>query len=254
MLKYHYVYEIVNSKENKSYIGSRTTKKVPELDTQYWSSSDLVKALVKEHPEDFIKIILCKFTTRKRAVAFEIFLHNYFDVARNPAYYNKAKQTSTKFDTTGNKEVALKISERMKGKPSPFKDKKHSEEAKTKNSIAHKGNVSPMKDKKHTEASRAKMSIAQKGRVPSEEHRKALSEYWTGRARGPWSEERRAEYSQLLKESGARKGSNNSRYVKLDNSLIYDMVVNQKLSYCEVAKVLGSNYNTIRRHFEAYGK
>ena len=41
------------------------------------------------------------FSTRKEAVLNEIKLHNEFNVAINNSFFNKAKQTSTGFDTTG---------------------------------------------------------------------------------------------------------------------------------------------------------
>ena len=37
----------------------------------------------------------------KKAAQHEIDLHNLFDIAVNPNFYNKAKATSTGFDTSG---------------------------------------------------------------------------------------------------------------------------------------------------------
>lgn len=241
MLKYHYVYEIVNSKENKSYIGSRTTKKVPELDTQYWSSSDLVKALVKEHPEDFIKIILCKFTTRKRAVAFEIFLHNYFDVARNPAYYNKAKQTSTKFDTTGLPGLSGEANgmfgrrhrpetiEKMMGRPGR-KGQHWSEEERINQINARLG-------KKHTEEHNLKIALAGIGRTHSEETKKKMSESQLG-------------------ELNHRYGKHDSFDIKIKLSDILDLH-NNGYNHTQIANILGcdrSNVSQRLKHYRIYGK
>ncbi len=93
----HYVYEIENIRTGIKYIGVRSSK-VDPMEDKYMSSSKSLKALVNKSPEDFKKTILCTFVTRERALAFEVFLHNYFDVAKNPLYYNKAKQTSKKFN------------------------------------------------------------------------------------------------------------------------------------------------------------
>jgi len=92
---YHYTYEITYT-NNLKYIRVRSCKCKPSEDTAYIGSS-------KVTPNDKIlmKLILKLHTTREEALQHEIYLHNYNDVAVNPLYYNKAKQTSTGFDTTG---------------------------------------------------------------------------------------------------------------------------------------------------------
>jgi hypothetical protein len=109
------------------------------------------------------KIIMAYSKTPEGASWFEINFHNVFNVARDPQFVNRAKQTSTKFDTTGVSNTAeqnQKISEALKGlmvgekhpgygKPrseetkQKIRDKKtgipHSKEAKKKMSEAHIG-------------------------------------------------------------------------------------------------------------------
>lgn len=92
---HHYTYKIMYS-NSKYYIGCRSCECLPEEDTQYVGSS-------KYTPNDLVesKEILGVFDTREEAIKHEIKLHEEFDVGKNESYYNKSKQTSTKFDTSG---------------------------------------------------------------------------------------------------------------------------------------------------------
>lgn len=94
---YHYVYLLQNKADYKKYIGVRSCK-VPIENDSYMSSS---KWATKEYLANCTKTILKTFTTRKEAVEYEIYLHDKYDVAMNPEYFNQAKQTATKFDRSG---------------------------------------------------------------------------------------------------------------------------------------------------------
>lgn len=96
-MKYHYTYMLYGEKK---YIGVRSSIVPPEQDTSYWGSS---KHLPKNIREINTKLILAEFPTRKEAVEHEIQLHNFYEVGSNDMYYNRAKQTSTGFDTGGTK-------------------------------------------------------------------------------------------------------------------------------------------------------
>lgn len=98
---YHYVYLIHNIKEHKAYFGVRSSRCKPEDDIKYMSSSKVVKELYKTNKEDFIKRILKVFSTRKEALEWEIYLHSTYNVGVNPSFYNKSKQTSVGFSTSG---------------------------------------------------------------------------------------------------------------------------------------------------------
>lgn len=161
--KIHYVYKITNinpTDERLYYIGVRSTSKSSaELDTTYQSSSKYLKEAIKAiGSNNFKKEILSTWETRKIAVQEEIRLHNKFDVAKNPLFYNKAKQTSTGFDTSGTKQGTLseatkkKISISKKGK----KQKSPSIETRQKISKALKGK--PLKT-----STIVKMSIHKQG-------------------------------------------------------------------------------------------
>jgi len=143
--KYHYIYRITNIRENKHYIGVRSSSITPydDLGKKYFSSStdsEFIKSQ-KEHPENFIYYIIEIFNTREEALKHEIYLHDKFNVAVNENFYNKAKQTSLGFDTSGiifSKERRLKCIELNTGIKNPFYGKKHTEELKNALSVLYK--------------------------------------------------------------------------------------------------------------------
>lgn len=114
---YHYTY-LIKSKTNKmKYIGVRSCTCKPE-DDEYWSSS---KHLPKDVKSTHKKRILKIHPSRKEAVEHEILLHHKYDVGKNSEFYNKAKQTTTSYDTSGvpnphSKETRRKLSEANTGK------------------------------------------------------------------------------------------------------------------------------------------
>ena len=99
---YHYTYLIQSNTTVMRYIGVRSSDCLPQEDTKYWGSS---KHLPKDIHLTHSKIILRVFGSRGEAVEHEVLLHRLNDVAINSIFYNKAKQTSTKFDTTGTSRV-----------------------------------------------------------------------------------------------------------------------------------------------------
>ena len=102
----HYTYEILNTENYKSYIGVRSCSGEPENDLgiKYFSSSSDKELLQeqKSKPEIFLYNILGVFDTREEALNHEIQLHKFYKVNINESFYNKAIQTSSGFDTTGN--------------------------------------------------------------------------------------------------------------------------------------------------------
>jgi len=77
------------------YIGKRQSKVLPCEDISYMGSSKYVPK------NECFKVILSEFTSAIEATNEEIRLHKVYDVGVNPLFYNRAKQTSVKFDTTG---------------------------------------------------------------------------------------------------------------------------------------------------------
>lgn len=162
----HYTYKITYT-TGKMYIGVRTCKCEPKDDVNYLGSS-------KHIPNNLVlsKEILNTFNTRKEALNDEIRLHNLYDIANNEMFYNKAKQTSIGFDTTG-----IKLSD----------------EHKLKCSISLKNRV-------FTDEHKQKIALASTGRKKSKEEIDKIKLSHVGIPKGPKSEETK------LKLSIANKG------------------------------------------------
>ena len=219
MKKYHYVYYSWEQ-WGRGYIGVRSCECLPEEDGVYLGSFRDKTFKPTE------KIILQVFLTRKEANIAEIVLHNFYNVGVNPHFANKAKHTSVGFCVQGiqkseehKRKIGRANSQRLKGKPSTFRGKKHSEkslqklreslsgrvlseehkeklrvastgrkiseESKLKISEANKGRVSPMKGRKTSDETKKKQSDVKKGKAFSESHKRNLSESHKGQV--PWN-------------------------------------------------------------------
>lgn len=102
--KYNYVYLITEISSGLKYIGVRSCDVDPTNDLKLYKSSSRNKEFLqrqKEFPNDYKYEILSFHDTREDASNEEIRLHELYNVAINPTFINNAKQTSTKFDTTG---------------------------------------------------------------------------------------------------------------------------------------------------------
>jgi group I intron endonuclease len=139
----HYVYYSYEE-WGRGYIGVRSCKGAPEEDASYLGS------FKDKTFKPTQKIILQTFRTRADANAAEIILHNFYDVAVNLNFANKAKSTATGFCragiplTTENREKLKKIN---KGKGNPNYGKPKSIETRKKQSNALKGRVFSNKTK-----------------------------------------------------------------------------------------------------------
>ncbi|CAK0877707.1 unnamed protein product [Prorocentrum cordatum] len=158
----HYTYALRGSQTGRWYIGSRTCPPAvssPEADTSYMgSSSDSQFKQERMH-----KLILTKHNTRADVVEAECFFHEFYNVAANREFANRARQTSIGFNRQGaqhNESTKRKISETRQGKL-------HSEETKQKMSAAKRG--------KHSEETKKKMSETQRGKLHSEETKQKIS-------------------------------------------------------------------------------
>jgi len=102
---HYYTYQITKTSIQKHYIGVRSSNISPMYDIgrKYFSSST-DKYFLKDqkfNPDDYNYLVLREFNTRSEAIEHEIYLHKINDVAKNPKFFNKARQTSTGFDTSG---------------------------------------------------------------------------------------------------------------------------------------------------------
>ena len=85
---FHYTYIITNTTNQMKYIGVRSCSCLPENDDEYMGSSKILGETLQETPESFTKTIIDTFPTREIANANEQWLHETYDVARNPEFYN----------------------------------------------------------------------------------------------------------------------------------------------------------------------
>lgn len=170
MTKFHYVYKISNISNNMCYIGSRSSTLEPEKDLGYvYMSSSLDKNFIndqKKNRENYKYEVLKLFSSRNEADEYESILHEHYNVNKNPMFYNRAKQTSTKFrydptGTTYSDERRSNISKSLIGRPV-------SDETKQKLRIANLG-------KKLTEECKMKLSKAKTGSTHSEETKIKMS-------------------------------------------------------------------------------
>jgi hypothetical protein len=123
--------------------------------------------MTDEEKDNCIKIILKRFSSREEAITYEIQLHNDFDVAKNMLFWNRAKQTSAGFDTTGTK-LSNEHLEKLKGRTwSDAQRAKYatyvvSEDTRKKLSAARK-------NKKFTKEHKERIGNAHRGKVVREE-------------------------------------------------------------------------------------
>jgi hypothetical protein len=198
----HYIYRITNIVENRHYYGVRSCKHSPkdDLGIKYFSSSkdkDFIEDQ-KKNPQNYKYKIILTVKSREKAVLCEIKLHAKFNVGVNESFYNRAKQTTVRFDTAGVKfifteEHKQRISEARKGK-------KHSEDTKRKMSENRpdvNGENNPFFGKIHSDKTRTLLSEKAKerykdpsnhprgmlGKTQSEESNKRRSETLTGQTR-----------------------------------------------------------------------
>lgn len=160
----HYVYRITNKKENKHYYGVRTSKVDVLLDLGiiYFSSSSDKEFIYdqKINKHNYKYKIIKVFKNRIDAIELEIKLHNKFNVSVNDSFYNKVKQTSKGWDTTG------VPSKPMYGKENGMFGRKRTDEEKRRISEGTKAGLKRINFKGHpnSEETKRKISESIKGR------------------------------------------------------------------------------------------
>jgi hypothetical protein len=172
--KHHYVYRSYEPL-GRSYIGKRSCLCPPEEDVNYlgsYSDSDF-------YPTQKEILAICE--SSEHALGVEIFFHEFYDVARNPMFANKAKQTSKFFNTEGvpkSEQHRQKIKDSLQGIP---KTETHRRSL----SLAKQG-------KPASEACRLAQIEAVKGKPKSAEHRRKIAQATTGRKMGEESKKKMA--------------------------------------------------------------
>lgn len=140
-----FVYKWIHLPTGKWYIGSRTAKGCHPEDG-YISSSQLIKPLIKQNPEEWKREII-KTGSPEEMIKLETTLLESLDAKNDPLSFNQHNGNG-KFTRTGvtvSDETRKKQSESIKkvhpnrGKPSPNKGKKASAETKEKQRLAKLG-------------------------------------------------------------------------------------------------------------------
>jgi len=188
MAKHHYVYRSYEE-GGKDYIGRRTCNCLPEEDIRYFGS------FKDKTFKPTGKVILFVCETPEEIAEIEIELHDFFDVAVNPQFANRSKQTSTGFDRTGvpkteeqkkaqsermSEKHKKAYSERMSGENNPNYGIPKTEEWKKAQSEKMSGENNPNYGIPKTEEWKKAQSEKMSGRTLTEEHKKKLSERMSG--------------------------------------------------------------------------
>ena len=163
-MKNHYVYRSYEPL-GRSYIGCRTCSCPIDKDPYLGSFTD--KNFFPTQKE-----ILAVCNTREESLRTEMFLHDLYDVGKNPMFANRAKQTSTGFNCQG--VTGRKVSEESKQKMREAKaGKPQTPEHKRKIGEAGIGRVT-------SENTKLKISQWHTGKTLTTEHRQKLSEKKVG--------------------------------------------------------------------------
>ena len=160
---FHTAYTSYESKLNgRDYIGKHSTE---------YPYDDYKGSFKDEEFDPDSKIVMAYAKTAQGALWFEINFHNVFDVARDPQYVNRSKQTSTGFDVTGvsfscTEETRQLLSELNMGERNPM--------------YGRTGEKSPRYGKCHTEEAKKKMSEGHTGKTLTDETKQLIREATKG--------------------------------------------------------------------------
>lgn len=179
---YNYFYIIVNKVNRKFYYGVHSTD---NLDDGYMGSGDNIKKAIKKYGiENFVKTILGFFDTRAELMEVE---REFI----NPKFLEEHRDTCYNCKPGGDggvtPEIAEKISEAMMGKN---KGKTQTEEHRRKNSESHKGKPSPFKGRRHSPETIEKMKRNHKG-MKGRKHSPESIEKMRESARRRWANKKK---------------------------------------------------------------
>jgi hypothetical protein len=211
-----YTYEIYDPVLDMKYIGSRTKGVTDPYADDYMGSVVSKKwgPYWKEIAGRSHKRILSVFFNKEECLQHEIDLHNFFDVARNPEFFNQSKQKSKGF--VGCKEnfteqARKNMSNALNGRRGSFKGKHHSQETKKNNSVLHKGRSCFNDGVREYKLFENDLNIVelslQKGRLKSTLEKIAKSN--TGKERKPVSQETKQLLSLKTKQSWIQRKKGN---------------------------------------------
>lgn len=180
------------------YIGSKTSKgsSVNNLWSTYFSSSKVIKALIKEHGKDAFRSEVRKvFETREEALEYEYRLLKRVDAKMNPKFLNMSYGGKNFSGSTRTKEHQENLTKSLVGKKRSAETREN-----MKRLLTIKG---PRKSKPMSQETKDKISLANKGkglgRKRSTEANAKIVEAQRNRVRAPYSEESRKKMSDSAK-------------------------------------------------------
>lgn len=239
---HHYVYRITNKVNNMHYYGRRSSKIAPLLDLgiKYFSSSK-DKAFIKDqkiNSHNYEYVVIAVLDSVQEAIEMEVYLHQIYDVGVNPRFYNKVKQTSTKFDFSGNchtDNTKKRLSLMFLGANNPNYGNKLSEEAKKRISNANKNRVvsketknklkESRKGKKHSVESIEKIRQKKLGVPRSEKTKEKLRAAMSGKNNPNYGKPRSEEFKSKVSGVFNYKSKIANIYCNITDSLIAEKVV-----------------------------
>lgn len=208
MLQTYYIYEITNNLDGRTYIGQRhcPLNKTPETDTSYMGKGNHILAAEKKYGiKNFSKRILAICYTQEILDILETeYIHLYKQIGKaefniapgglggkgNWLYLSEERQLEIKrkiSKANKGKEIPQRqrdiLSDKLRGRPSPRKGVKASEETLIKQSKSQKKRYEDLEERKKTGYA-VKNSRKYQLAMKSEEHRRKMSEINTGRHLG----------------------------------------------------------------------
>jgi hypothetical protein len=173
--KHHYVYRSYEPL-GRSYIGKRTCLCLPEEDIDYlgsYSDPDF-------YPSQKEILAICE--SSEHALSVEMFFHEFYDVARNPMFANRAKQTSKYFNVEGvpkTDDHKSKIKQALTGKEKSAEHCKKLSAAKKGKPVSENCRTAQLKSVKgvpKTDDHRRKIGLAVTGKTQGSEARKKMAQ------------------------------------------------------------------------------
>lgn len=170
----HYVYRVSDVSKNIHYYGSRVSSQ-SNLEDDFWnygSSGKLKESILKHGSTKYKLKIIKSFDNYGDRIIYESYLHQYFDVRNHERFANKANQKPFGFTCFFDEEKKRIYSQKFSGENNPFFGQKHS--------------------------------------IETIEHLKSVwdergPEYRSERTRSGWSEERKMNQTNRLKENNPAK-------------------------------------------------
>ena len=232
----HYIYEIKNKLNGKTYIGQRKCpiNKFPETDTKYMGSGVYIKNAMKKYGiENFEKkIIAISETTESIDILEKVFIKLYRKEGK--AEYNMADGGQIRF--TMSEEVKKKLSKSRRNYIS-----NHPESL-----IEHSNK---MKGRKLSKETRKKISESNKGKKMSEESKIKIGERHKGKNLSEETKEklRQANLGKKTSEETKRKISESNKGKKMSKESIEKMKMNHVGSKDKHWKLSEKNKNNISK-------